>query len=265
MAKNYYALLGIPRDATTEQIKSAYRRQAKRLHPDAQVGRDADADPGADEQCFRDVQEAYEMLIDPEQRRAYDRQFARSSRSPAVPLWRRVESLRPRRTPSRSVEPLAPEPLTSREPWFSREQRFSRTSPFSPEPLIPPEPLHSRERLFPLARPQETFWESEETGGPDAIEQLYVEVPLTSRQAERGGRVDIWVPLQVVCSACTGWGGWGDELCPYCAGKGSVADERPLTLSFPGGIVDGRVTRLSLEQAEMPGVVLTVRFVVDGL
>jgi curved DNA-binding protein len=63
--KDYYAIMGVARDATAEQIKQAYRKLARRYHPD--VSKEADA-----EARFKDVGEAYEVLRDPEKRAAYD-------------------------------------------------------------------------------------------------------------------------------------------------------------------------------------------------
>lgn len=64
MARDHYIVLGIPRGASTEQIKTAYRRGAKRLHPDACGGTHPDA--------FRELTDAYETLSDEKKRRAYD-------------------------------------------------------------------------------------------------------------------------------------------------------------------------------------------------
>jgi Ca-activated chloride channel family protein len=64
--KDYYAILGLSKTATAQEIKKAYRHLARRYHPDA----------GADEKDaahFREIQEAYDVLCDPEQREAYDR------------------------------------------------------------------------------------------------------------------------------------------------------------------------------------------------
>jgi hypothetical protein len=65
--KDYYAILGVSRDATLRQIKAAYRKLAKQHHPDACPG-----DPHAAAR-FRDITQAYETLADPLRRKAYDR------------------------------------------------------------------------------------------------------------------------------------------------------------------------------------------------
>lgn len=64
--RDYYEILGVDRDATQESIKQAYRRLARKYHPD--VSKEADA-----EKKFKDVGEAYEVLKDPEKRAAYDK------------------------------------------------------------------------------------------------------------------------------------------------------------------------------------------------
>jgi curved DNA-binding protein CbpA len=64
--KDYYALLSVPSDATTAQIKSAYRKLAKQYHPDINTSSDA-------AEKFREITEAYDTLTDPDRRRRYDR------------------------------------------------------------------------------------------------------------------------------------------------------------------------------------------------
>src|SRR5690349_12982328 len=63
--KDYYSILGIERKANADAIKQAYRRLARKYHPDVSKEKDA-------EEKFKDVQEAYEVLKDPEKRNAYD-------------------------------------------------------------------------------------------------------------------------------------------------------------------------------------------------
>lgn len=63
--KDYYEVFGVPRDATQDDIKRAYRKLARKFHPD--VSKDADADVR-----FKELGEAYAVLKDPEKRAAYD-------------------------------------------------------------------------------------------------------------------------------------------------------------------------------------------------
>ena len=66
MSQDLYELLGVARDADADTIKKAYRRLARRLHPDV------NPDPATQEQ-FKEVSRAYEVLSDPQKRAAYDR------------------------------------------------------------------------------------------------------------------------------------------------------------------------------------------------
>lgn len=66
MARDLYEVLGVTRDATDEEIKKAFRRQARKLHPDVNKAPDA-------EEQFKELNEAYDVLSDPKKRQAYDR------------------------------------------------------------------------------------------------------------------------------------------------------------------------------------------------
>ena len=64
--KDYYKVLGVPKTATTEEIKSAYRKLALKYHPDKNKGDKESLNK------FTDINEAHEVLIDPEKRKKYD-------------------------------------------------------------------------------------------------------------------------------------------------------------------------------------------------
>ncbi|WP_243027657.1 DnaJ C-terminal domain-containing protein [Thermus albus] len=63
--KDYYAILGVPRNATQEEIKRAYKRLARQYHPDVNKSPEA-------EERFKEINEAYAVLSDPEKRKVYD-------------------------------------------------------------------------------------------------------------------------------------------------------------------------------------------------
>ncbi|HLZ36761.1 MAG TPA: DnaJ domain-containing protein, partial [Mycobacteriales bacterium] len=64
--KDYYAVLGVPKDASAADIKKSYRKLARKFHPDANRG-----DPKAEER-FKEISEAYDVLSDDKRRKEYD-------------------------------------------------------------------------------------------------------------------------------------------------------------------------------------------------
>jgi Ca-activated chloride channel family protein len=81
-AKDYYAILGVSPFANAEEIKHAYRKLARRYHPDSR-------EVGTPTALFREVQAAYAVLGSPKHRKAYDQQRAESGKGPETALaWR---------------------------------------------------------------------------------------------------------------------------------------------------------------------------------
>jgi curved DNA-binding protein CbpA len=69
-----YELLGVPKEATQDDIRKAHRELVRRYHPDANLG------DHSSEEHFKEVQRAYEVLSDPEKRREYDKRLNTSAR-----------------------------------------------------------------------------------------------------------------------------------------------------------------------------------------
>ena len=75
--RDYYEVLGVQKDASEDEIKKAYRKQAKANHPDLHPG---------DKECeerFKEINEAYEVLSDPDKRAKYD-QFGHAAFDPSA-------------------------------------------------------------------------------------------------------------------------------------------------------------------------------------
>jgi DnaJ-class molecular chaperone len=222
MADDHYNTLGVEADATLEQIKSAYRKKAKSLHPDH-----CDGGSGP----FRALQEAYEVLSDPQRRRAYDCEQARALRARRA----RPGPLRRRRPP---VEPLAP----------AASRGFPQPDPFGAS-------LSSLLDAFLGGPPPRS---RRQGAGP------HVEVELSPEEARRGGRFQLRLPVVSHCPSCQGYGALGRTVCMDCRGRGTVSREVPLVVRFPAGVMDGDAATLALDSIGLRGAELTVHFRVSG-
>lgn len=216
--RSYYLILGVPRTESSRGIRAAYRDRAKALHPDRSGG--------DDEAAFRELQEAYEVLSNPQRRRRYDAELAERQR-PAPPL------AEPRRRP--------PEPLTP-------ERRRA-------EPLIPEaDEGRSLFRDFRTIRPSaEALRERVTRNFTDArapksehAEALTVEIELTPEQAAQGVTVPLGIPVFLTCPECGGAGSVWTFPCHACAQQGVVEDERVVRVELPPGVRTGAVTELPL-------------------
>lgn len=235
MARNYYLILGVGADASPDQIKSAYRREAKRLHPDHS---------GEGSEPFQAIQEAYEVLGDPGRRRAYDDELERErKRAQQAASQTRPEPLQRRRCP---VEPLVP------------TQRSSGASaPFRETPFPSPVEEHVR-------RPG-SGWDApiRPRASRSQVGEIQVRVSLTREQALHGGRIRLWLPGQIRCRACRGWGRVDFFECPHCFGSGTVVDKVPVDIPFPGGLADGSEARVSLGRLGRGDLALLLHFKVN--
>jgi curved DNA-binding protein len=101
MAEDYYNILGVTKDATSQEIKRAFREIARKCHPDL-----AGTDPAAEEQ-FKSARKAYETLMDPVARARYDR---RGQRAPAGSFFEAFYKAAERKDNERAQQAKGPSP-----------------------------------------------------------------------------------------------------------------------------------------------------------
>jgi DnaJ-class molecular chaperone len=236
MPKNYYVILGVGRDASFDEIKSAFRRRALELHPDRS---------GLESGPFQELQEAYGVLGDPERRRHYDRLSVPpgSQRRRTGPAPEPLVRLKPKGEPFRAVE-------TARGfRDVSLAESFARYLP-------------SFDELF------DRFWsnfESFDRPKAERLESLSVEVVLDPEDARFGGQVRVWFPARAVCSVCGGRGAVGPYECWQCEGHGALTTEYPVEVTYPPGVQDGTAIRIPLDRFGIGNFYLTVLLRVGGI
>ncbi|MFB3903625.1 MAG: molecular chaperone DnaJ [Acidobacteriota bacterium] len=191
-ARDYYEILGVKRNASEGEIKKAYRRLARKYHPDVNPG-----DKRAEER-FKEVQEAYEVLSDEDKRRTYDRYgFYREGQPGSEPAGR------PGGFPGFDFD-------------FSTGEEAGPGRSFSD--------IFSE--LFGGRRPR-----ADARPAPEHGRDLEYHITIPFMQAIKGTEARINVTHREVCSRCGGSGsvsGSRLQTCPTCGGKGQMQQSHGL-------------------------------------
>ena len=205
--KDYYAVLGVKKDASAEEIKQAYRRLAKQHHPDLH----ADKDKARAGEKFKEINEAYEALSDREKRAKYDQ---------IGPGWEASEGSAP-----------PPRARTRRNEFRTGDgaESFAGFSDFF-------------EALFGAG--VQGFERPDGFEGPKRGRDVEAEMPLPLEDALRGGEKKISILAPVLCPVCRGSGRQGGRFCRACAGVGEARQEKNITAHLPRNIRDGMKLRL---------------------
>lgn len=218
---DHYEVLGVPRDADEEQIKKAYRRLARELHPDVNPSEDA-------QERFKLVTHAYEVLIDVEQRRNYDMGGQSGFGGAGFGFGDIFDSFfggggqrGPRSRVERGQDALIRVDLSLRDVVFGSK----------------------REIEIDTAVLCETC---EGTCCQPGTGMKLCEVCRGSGSVQRQVRSLLGnVITSAPCSACQGYGQTVETPCASCRGQGRVRARRTLDLNIPAGVSDGLRLQLS--------------------
>ncbi len=242
MARDYYGILGVSKDATNEEIKRAYRRLARKYHPDV------NPDPEAAEK-FKEINAAYEVLSDPQKRQIVD-----LGGDPNAPEGAGFG-------PGGAGSPFVGF-QDIMDAFFGAATGASR----GPRPRTRPGAdavlrldLDLTETAFGVEAPLtvDTAVLCNSCGGEGTAPGTS---PATCEVCAGQGQVQTVQRTflgQVVssrpCVACQGTGTVIPNPCPSCAGDGRVRSRRTITVKIPAGVEDGMRIRLAGQGEVGPG------------
>jgi DnaJ-class molecular chaperone len=212
--KDYYSVLGVPKNAAEKDIKSAYRKLARKWHPDANPQNQHEA-----EEKFKEISEAYEVLGDPEKRKKYD---------VLGPNWQEA---------ARQAE-------QQRRYRGSGDQEFEfNFGPGGMGGAAGPSGFSDFFDMFfsGIGRRQTT----QTTGFPQRGQDLETTIELSLRDVYDGGKKAVSLQVEDVCTRCHGSGTESGRLCSQCHGTGRLLITKKFEVSIPKGIGDGQRIRLA--------------------
>ena len=244
MAKrDYYEILGVARNASEPDLKSAYRRLAKEFHPDRNAG-DKEA-----ERKFKEVNEAYEALKDPQKRAAYD-QFGHAAFEGGMGGRGGGHGFGPDFATSMSdiFDDLFGEFMGGRRGAAGAGQRRGTGRERGADlrynlDITLQEAFSGKtaEIIVPASVSCETC---SGTGAKAGTK------PKTCSTCGGAGKVRAsqgFFTIERTCPACQGRGETIDDPCPNCHGSGRITKERKLSVNIPQGVEDGTRIRLAGE------------------
>jgi DnaJ-class molecular chaperone len=216
--KDYYRILGVNRGADDKTIKSAYRKLARKYHPDVNKGQDA---------RFKEINEAYEVLSDPEKRRRYDT---------LGPDWERYAH-------------QASGPGGQQSGGFTVE--YGDAGDFSE---------FFRSIFGDLGGRATAGTRGGSTGFEDILggrlgrasrrrrgEDIQAGVEISLEEAFNGTRKSLALEVDEPCATCQGSGNVGGKPCATCHGTGWQRVRREVDVKIPAGVRTGQRVRVSGE------------------
>ncbi len=235
--QDYYKILGLDRSATEKDIRSTYRKLARKYHPDLQPPEKKEES----EKKFKEIGEAYEVLSDPEKREKYDR---------LGPNWQHGDEF------------ASYQQQGQRQQWnardFERMRRdFGGAEGFSFSFGGEEGQASSFSDFF-----EAIFGQGFSRGGagqassrartrrPSRGMDIEAELEVALEDVYHGREKQFQINLQDLCSQCGGTGQVGRSFCNLCGGSGQIAGTKTIRVKIPRDARDGKKIRLKGQGGE---------------
>lgn len=236
---DYYEILGVEKDATKDEIKSAFRKMARKLHPD--VNKEPDA-----EEKFKELGKAYETLMDDNKRSTYDR-FGEEGLNQAG-----FDSQGPFANGFGDLSDIF-ESFFGGGFGFGGGRRYDPNAPQRGENLRLDIEVEFEEAVFGVEKEitidhLETCSTCNGTGAKPGTSPTVCPVCGGRGQVQQTQRTILGSISQITtCPKCNGKGKIVSEPCPDCKGHGRRDEEKKITIKIPQGVDNGSKMRLSHE------------------
>lgn len=236
--RDYYEVLGVSRDASTEDIKKAYRRLARQYHPDANSG-DEEA-----EARFKEIKEAYDVLSDPQRRARYDRFGHEEGAAQGFGGFGGFDDVSDFASGFEDIFDLF------FGGGFSGRKRRERSGPRRGNDLryemeiTLEDAVRGKETTINIPR-AETCSDCDGSGaqGGSGSERCTACGGTGQQQNVRNTAYGRFVSIQT-CTACGGKGHIIKERCTSCRGEGKIVREKNIEVKIPAGVDDGAKLRV---------------------
>jgi molecular chaperone DnaJ len=229
MKADFYSTLGVNKGASDAELKSAYRKLAMQFHPDRNPGDEAA------EQKFKEINEAYEALKDPQKRAAYDRfghaAFENGGMGGANGFGGGFADI---------FEEFFGDMMGGRRHSGGRD----RGADLRYNMEISLEEAFNGKTAQIRVPSSMTCEDCSGSGAKPGTQ------PVTCSMCSGSGRVRAtqgFFSIERTCPQCQGRGQTIEDPCPKCSGQGRVVEERSLSVNIPAGIEDGTRIRLAGE------------------
>jgi DnaJ-class molecular chaperone len=216
--KDYYGILGVPRNAPDKDVKAAYRKLARKYHPDVNPG------DKAAEARFKEINEAFEVLSDADKRRKYDQYGSDFENQEAF--------------------------ARARQQAQQQYQSYGRGGGGTPFTTYETSDMGDLNEVF------ESLFKGFGAGGargggarraPRRGQNIEHPVEITLEEAFNGTRRVMELQSEQPCPTCQGMGSTRSGACTTCRGAGRVIKPRRLEVKIPAGVKEGSKVRVAGE------------------